>query len=203
MTKETPYLRHSIDFTRSAYGLDQVQAQPYPAAGNLTRQLLENNQSTIRNVRLWDDEPLLSTYKQLQEIRSYYNFNDVDIDRYTINGDYRQVMLSPRELEVRPEALNWVNQRLKYTHGYGIVMSPVNTVTPNGLPELFIKDIPPVSQIDLEVTQPGIYYGERTRQHIFTGTTTDEFDYPQGEENAATRYSGEGGVTMGSVWRPS
>jgi hypothetical protein len=204
LEKERPYIAHNIEFTRKAYQLDEVQRESFPANANLDRQALDQNQSTIRNIRLWDYRPLLSTYRQLQEIRLYYRFLDVDVDRYTLDGNYRQVMLSGRELvnsQLPQEAQTWVNRRLKYTHGYGLVMSPVNVVTPDGLPEFFIQDIPPQSQVDLEVTQPGIYYGEATTDYVFTGTTTDEFDYPRGGENASTRYDGLGGVPMTSIWQ--
>ncbi|NEQ99459.1 MAG: UPF0182 family protein, partial [Cyanothece sp. SIO2G6] len=205
LAKETPYIAHNIDFTRRAYGLDNVVRQNYPAENQLDRTALEQNESTIRNIRLWDYRPLLSTYRQLQEIRLYYSFKDVDIDRYTLDGDYRQVMLATRELDysqVPTEAQTWVNQRLKYTHGYGLAMSPVNVVTTQGLPRFFIKDIPPVSSVDIEVDRPGIYYGEDTVNYIFTGTTTEEFDYPRSEGgNALTTYDGLGGVPIPSFWQ--
>jgi hypothetical protein len=203
LVKEKPYIEHNIKFTQAAYHLDDVQQQNYAAETQLDRQSLENNQPTIRNIRLWDYRPLLNTYRQLQEIRLYYKFRDVDIDRYTFNGDYQQVMLSGRELvfaQVPQKAQTWVNQRLKYTHGYGLVMSPVNQIAADGLPELYIKDIPPVSQVDLELEQPAIYYGEETDTYIFTGTTTPEFDYPLGDTNAFTNYSGKGGVPLPSIW---
>jgi uncharacterized membrane protein (UPF0182 family) len=204
LTRERPYIEHSIAYTRQAYALDQVQREPFPAEENLTRAVLDNNDATLDNVRLWDYRPLLSTYRQLQEIRLYYRFQDVDIDRYVLNDDYRQVMLSARELdydEAPPEAQTWVNQRLKFTHGYGIVMSPVNRFTPDGLPELMIKNVPPVSTVDLEIEQPRIYYGEATDSYIFTGATTDEFDYPEGNTNALYRYDGSGGVPLNSYLR--
>ncbi|NEO97462.1 MAG: UPF0182 family protein [Symploca sp. SIO2E9] len=203
LAKEKPYIANNIELTRQAYGLDTVQRQQYPAKTQLNRQVLQENQGTIDNIRLWDYRPLLSTYRQLQEIRLYYKFTGIDIDRYTLNGNYQQVMLSPRELsygQVPERARTWVNQRLKYTHGYGLVMSPVNRVTSQGLPEFLIKDIPPVSRVDVQVTRPEIYYGEETDTYIFTGTNTDEFDYPRGGENAFTRYNGRGGVPMGSFW---
>ncbi|MGK7949555.1 MAG: UPF0182 family protein [Xenococcaceae cyanobacterium] len=204
LVKEKPYIEHNIKFTQAAYHLDDVQRQNYAAEAQLERQSLANNQSTIDNIRLWDYRPLLSTYRQLQEIRLYYKFRDVDVDRYHLNGDYQQVMLSGRELafeRVPKEAQTWVNQRLKYTHGYGLVMSPVNQATVDGLPELYLKNIPPVSQVDLEVSQPAIYYGEETNNYIFTGTTTPEFDYPLGDSNAFTKYDGRGGVPLSSIWR--
>ena len=202
LEKEIPYIENSIQFTRNAYSLE-VGSQDFPAVAQLNQQDLEENQSTVRNIRLWDYRPLLSTYRQLQEIRLYYRFNDVDVDRYTIDRNYRQVMLAPRELSyerVPQRARTWVNQRLKYTHGYGLVMSPVNVVTEEGLPQLFIQDIPPESAVDLEITEPAVYYGEETNDYIFTGTSTKEFDYPLGDENAFTNYSGSGGVPIPSFW---
>ncbi len=204
LEKERPYIAHNIEFTRQAYGLQDVQREDYPVESQITRQVLEDNQTTIRNIRLWDYRPLLSTYKQLQEIRPYYRFRDVDVDRYELDGNYRQVMLSPRELsydQLTEAAKTWVNQRLKYTHGYGLVMSPVNQVTDEGLPEFFIQDIPPQTDTDLTVDQSAIYYGEEPSSYVFTGTSTDEFDYPQGDENASTRYDGAGGVPIGSSFR--
>ncbi|HEY9736932.1 MAG TPA: UPF0182 family protein [Trichocoleus sp.] len=204
LEKERPYITHSIQYSQRAYGLDQVQTEPFPAEDGLDAQALQANQPTLENIRLWDTEPLLSTYRQLQEIRLYYRFSDVDIDRYTLNGTYRQVMLSARELayeQVPTEAQTWINQRLKFTHGYGLVMSPVNQVTPDGLPELFVRNIPPITSVDLTIDQPRIYYGEETRDYIFTGTGTDEFDYPLGDENAPFRYDGSGGVPLGGLLR--
>ena len=204
LDKELPYIKNSLAFTREAYDLEKIDSQNYPVADNLTAEVLQQQQGTVQNIRLWDYRPLLSTYRQLQEIRPYYLFNDVDIDRYTLDDNYRQVMLSPRELDyerVPQRAQTWVNQRLKYTHGYGLVMSPVNQVTSDGLPELFIKNIPPVSEVDLEVENPAIYYGESTSDYIFTGMTTPEFDFPQGNTNAFTQYDGTGGVAIDSLVR--
>ncbi|WP_224412847.1 UPF0182 family membrane protein [Oscillatoria salina] len=204
LSKEKPYLQYNIAYTRQAYDLDSIQTKQYPANPTLTREDLDEHQATLRNIRLWDYRPLLSTYRQLQEIRLYYKFSDLDIDRYTLNGNYRQVMLAPRELDydrVPTRARTWVNKHLKYTHGYGLVMSPVNKVTPEGLPELFIKNIPPESTVNLQVSQPRIYYGEETDNYIFTNTSTPEFDYPLGDENASNFYEGIGGVPMNTLWR--
>ena len=204
LDKELPYIENSLAFTREAYDLENINTKNYPVTDNLTAEVLQQQAGTIQNIRLWDYRPLLSTYRQLQEIRPYYLFNDVDIDRYTLEGNYRQVMLSPRELDyerVPQRAKTWVNQRLKYTHGYGLVMSPVNRVTSDGLPELFIKNIPPESTVDLEVETPAIYYGESTADYIFTGTTTPEFDFPQGNTNAFTQYDGAGGVPINNLIR--
>ena len=206
LAKELPYIKHNIEFTREAYDLEKIDEQNYQlnAASSSVTDLMQNNQATIDNVRLWDDRPLLSTYRQLQEIRFYYRFNDVDVDRYSFDGDYRQVMLSPREFDysqVPASAQTWVNQRLKYTHGYGLVMNPVNEVTEDGLPVLFVKNIPPVSQVELQIDEPSIYYGELTQDYIYTGMDTFEFDYPKGDENAFIKYDGLGGVPLGSWWR--
>ncbi|MFH7241663.1 MAG: UPF0182 family protein [Spirulina sp.] len=204
LTIERPYIEHNIAFTRQAYSLTNVVAEPFPADNQLDRALLDANQPTVRNIRLWDDAPLLSSYKQLQEIRLYYNFSDVDIDRYTLNGDYRQVTLSARELSVAqlpPEAQNWINRQLKFTHGFGLVMSPVNRAASNGMPEFFLRNVPPDSTVDLALDQPRIYYGEDTANYIFTGTNTDEFDYPLGDTNATYRYTGQGGVPLNSLLR--
>ena len=205
LAKELPYIKHNIEFTRQAYNLANIDTQDYQLNQTASdADLLQENQGTIDNVRLWDYRPLLSTYRQLQEIRFYYKFEDVDVDRYTLNGDYRQVMLSPREFDysqVPSSAKTWVNQRLKYTHGYGLVMNPVNEVTVDGLPILFIKNIPPVSQIELEIKEPAIYYGELTNDYIYTGMNTYEFDYPRGDENAFVKYDGLGGVRLGGWWR--
>ncbi len=204
LTIERPYIEHNIAFTRQAYNLNSVVSEPFPADNQLNRAILDENQATVRNIRLWDYAPLLSTYKQLQEIRLYYNFQDVDIDRYILNGDYRQVTLSARELAVDQlpnEAQNWINRQLKFTHGFGLVMSPVNQATPNGMPDFFIRNVPPNSTVDLPLNQPRIYYGEDTENYVFTGTNTEEFDYPQGDTNATYRYTGAGGVPLNSLWR--
>ena len=202
LAKEKPYITHSIKFTQQAYHLQDVQRRNYGATAKLDRQALEKNSATINNIRLWDYRPLLSTYRQLQEIRLYYHFDSVDMDRYQINGEYQQVMLSARELladKLPAEAQTWVNRRLKFTHGYGLVMSPVNRSTSDGLPELYIKDIPPVATVDLKIDRPAIYYGESTYNYIFTGTRVDEFDYPLGDQNAVTRYQGQGGVLIPTI----
>jgi uncharacterized membrane protein (UPF0182 family) len=202
LQRETPYIKHNIESTRRAYALDRVVEKPFAASENLTAADIEANPLTIRNVRIWDQPPMAQTFQQVQEIRPYYIFPNVDVDRYTIDGVYSQVMLSGRELDTNrlpAQARNWVNERLQYTHGYGVAMSPVTTVTPEGLPEFLIKDLPPVSvSKDLEITQPGIYYGERTYGNVIVKTGTEEFDYPRRDGNAFTTYSGTGGVPIGS-----
>ena len=201
LQKEAPYIAHNIELTRRSYGLSDVEQQPFEVKNQLDRASIERNSATIDNIRLWDYRPLQSTYGSLQTLRPYYRFQDVDIDRYTLNGDYRQVMLSPRELiddALPAQAQTWVNQHLIYTHGYGLAMSPVNKVTEDGLPELFIKDLPPQSTVDLEVDQPRIYYGEATDRYVLTGTEQAEFDYPLGNDNARYSYTGRSGVSIGN-----
>ena len=199
---EREYLTHNIKATREAFALDRIESRPFEAASGLTMEDLQANPLTVNNVRLWDTRPLLTTYSQLQEIRLYYDFVDVDVDRYMVNGELRQVMLSAREFNydnVPETARGWLNQHLQYTHGYGLTMSPVNVVTPEGLPELWIKDIPPAATIDLPVTQPAIYYGELSQAYVVTNTSAEEFDYPTGDENMYTTYTGTGGIPMGGV----
>ncbi|MGD1854919.1 MAG: UPF0182 family protein [Leptolyngbyaceae cyanobacterium] len=204
LQKEAPYIADNIELTRQAYGLNVVQPQPFEVKNQLDADVLARNSSTIDNIRLWDYRPLQSTYGSLQTLRPYYRFLDVDIDRYTLNDDYRQVMLSPRELvddALPAQAQTWVNHHLIYTHGYGLAMSPVNKVTEDGLPELFIKDLPPQSSVDIDIEQPRIYYGEATDRYILTGTDQAEFDYPLGNDNAQYNYEGLSGVPIGSLLR--
>jgi uncharacterized protein len=204
LRKETPYIANSIKLTQAAYQLSDVQRQNYAAETELSSQTLQQHQPTLSNIRLWGANTLLSTYRQLQEIRLYYSFKDVDVDRYMFNGQSEQVMLSARELdtnELAAKAKTWVNQRLKYTHGYGLAMSPVNQATPDGQPQLYVKNIPPETKVDLPIQQPAIYYGEATNNYIFTGTTTQEFDYPAGNANVTVNYSGKGGVPMANIWQ--
>ncbi|MDI6907379.1 MAG: UPF0182 family protein [Thermoanaerobacterales bacterium] len=202
LNREKPYIEHSIAMTRKAYNLDEVEQKSFPAGRVLTRDDILANQGTIRNVRLWDWQPMKSTYSQLQEMRFYYEFKDIDIDRYTIDGEYRQVMLAARELnqeQLPPQARTWVSERLQYTHGYGVAASPVNEVTGEGLPQFFLKDIPPQGIEDLRVTEPRIYYGESTDNYVIVNTKAKEFDYPEGDTNVHTTYAGKSGVTLGSL----
>lgn len=204
LNRERPYIENSIKYTRMAYNLDKVEKKAFPAGKTLTAEDIQQNRDTVDNIRLWDYRPLQQTYAQIQEMRTYYELKSIDVDRYMINGKYRQLMISPRELNQQqlPEnAKTWVNQRLKYTHGYGVVASPVNEVTSEGMPQLMIKDIPPVSNIDIKVERPEIYFGELTDNYVIVNTKTDEFDYPQGEDNAYTRFTGNTGVKVGSVLR--
>lgn len=194
---EKPYLEKNIHYTRLAYGLTQMEEKEFPTDDNLTAKDLQKNDLTVKNIRLWDHAPLLQTYSQLQEMRTYYKFTGVDNDRYTVNGEYRQVMLSPREISYPAlPSRTWVNEHLAYTHGYGVVLGPVNRISPEGLPEFFIKDIPPVSTTPIKVTRPEIYFGENSNEYVFVRTKMPEFDYPVGDKNVYSRYEGTGGVPL-------
>ena len=202
LQKESSYLVRNVEGTRQAYGLADVQVRPFDAEKGLTREDIDANPLTIDNVRIWDDRPLKTTLSQIQEIRLYYEFHAVDIDRYVIDGELRQVMLAARELNYsNVPAQSWVNEHFQYTHGYGVTVSPVNVVTSEGMPDLMVKDIPPVSRVpELEITRPEIYYGELTDRYVFVGTTAQEFDYPSGDTNAYTTYEGVGGVAVGTLF---
>ncbi|MCK9362591.1 MAG: UPF0182 family protein [Syntrophales bacterium] len=194
---ETPYLEKNIRFTRFAYGLDNIEEKEFSTEDSLTAQDIINNNLTIKNIRLWNHGPLLQTYSQLQEMRTYYKFTGVDNDRYTINGEYRQVMLSPREISYKAlPSRTWVNEHLTYTHGYGAVMGPVNSISPEGLPDFFIKDIPPVATASIRITRPEIYFGENSNDFVFVKAKAPEFDYPVGDKNVYNRYEGKGGVPL-------
>lgn len=198
LERESPYITHNIALTRLAFGLDNVEVRSFETIDELDQQTLAENEDILGNVRLWDYRPLQSTYEELQALRLYYQFSDVDIDRYEINGEMRQVMLAARELnkENLPNKA-WVNRFLEFTHGFGIVMNPVDEVTPAGQPDFFIKDLPPKSNIDFEITRPEIYYGEQTTDVVFVGSNQDEFSYPGSNEKPVyTRYEGKGGVPL-------
>ncbi|MEW6183690.1 MAG: UPF0182 family protein [Bacillota bacterium] len=204
LDREQPYIKNGIAFTRMAYGIDKVERKQFPAGKTLVASDVKDNADTFANVRLWDWKPLKETYGQLQEMRLYYQFNDIDIDRYTIDGQYRQVMLAARELDqdkLPSQAQTWINRHLKYTHGYGAAMSPVNEVTSEGLPQFFLKDIPPQSTTGLKITRPEIYYGETPAPYSVVNTNTGEFDYPKGDGNVYTHYLESSGVSIGSFWR--
>jgi hypothetical protein len=200
--KERPYIARAIEFTRKAYALDRFEEREFSAVEDLTLNDVQRNEATIRNVRLWDHKPLLTTFAQLQEIRTYYDFARVDNDRYWVNGVYRQVSLSPRELASSSlPSRNWINEHLTYTHGYGLCLGPVNEVTREGLPELFVQDIPPVSKTPVRVTRPEIYYGELSNDYCFVKTRAQEFDYPAGDQNVYSNYQGTGGLPVENFWR--
>jgi uncharacterized membrane protein (UPF0182 family) len=202
LARETPYIEHNIAATRKAFQLDAIEARELSGDALLTRKDIETNDATLGNVRLWDHLPLLQTFGQIQEIRTYYDFVSVHNDRYQIDGKYRQIMLSARELnsDSLPNR-NWINERLTFTHGYGLTLGPVNQVTPEGLPVLFIKDLPPQSSVSLRVDQPAIYFGQMSNDHVFVGTNAREFHYPQGENNVYTSYDGTGGVPISNLFR--
>ncbi len=200
---ERPYIERTIAATNRAYGLDRIESRPFPAEENLTAAVLRKNDTTIKNIRLWEQRPALDSYGQLQEIRSYYKFVDVDNDRYMMDGEPRQLMLSVREIShAHLPSRIWINEHLVYTHGYGAVVGPVNRVTREGLPEFFVKDIPPVSTApSLKVTQPEVYFGEVANQYVLVKMRAPELNYPQGDQNVYTTYAGTGGVGIGSLWR--
>lgn len=199
LDKERVYIEQSIAATRSAYQLDRIEVEPFEAEPGLSIDELRSHPETVDNIRIWDHRPLLQTFSQIQEMRLYYDFHDVDIDRYQVQGELRQVMLSAREFNVgqlTSGGRGWINEHFSYTHGYGLTMSPVNEVTPEGLPSLWIQDIPPTSSVGLEVTRPGIYFGELTNDYVFVRTGVDEFDYPDGDDNVYTTYDGAAGIEL-------
>jgi len=199
LVKELPYIKRNIDLTRKGFNLDIINRESFPVADSLTINDFDPERGIAKHIRLWDHRPLKSTYKQIQVFRLYYDFNDVDVDRYTFGNDYRQVMLSAREInydQISQEAKTWVNEKLQFTHGYGFVMSPVNEIGPEGLPNLIVKDIPPKISVPLELERPEIYYGELTNRYVIVNTELEEFDYPQGETNATTLYQGSGGIPI-------
>src|SRR5881296_2144586 len=203
LAAERPFIAHNIRMTRQAYGLDRVEEKEFPADEALDARALERNAPTIKNIRLWDHRPLLRTFAQLQEIRTYYRFVDVDNDRYTIKGEYKQLMLSTRELSyAHLQSRIWINEHLTFTHGYGAVVGPVNRITAEGLPEFLVKDIPPQSTDGFpKITRPQIYYGEVSNEYVLVKTKSQELDYPSGDQNVYTTYSGAGGIPLGSFVR--
>jgi len=205
LVREQPYIAHNIEMTRQAYGLDRFTLQEFPAETTVDATDAANNQPTLKNIRLWDWQPLQDTLRQIQEIRTYYDFPDIDIDRYQINGDLRQVMLAARELNVDklPESSrNWINEKLIYTHGYGVTMNPVNGFTAEGLPTLILSNMPIQSTVPgLNVTRPEIYFGEQTNTDVYVRTRQKEFNYPQGDANNLTSYEGKGGIELGGFLR--
>ena len=202
LARETPYIEHNIQLTRLAFGLDRIEEKDIPVEVAPSEQDIARNSATINNIRLWDYRPLKDTYNQIQSIRLYYDFNDIDVDRYQIEGNYRQVLLGARELspeKLAAQAQTWINRRLQFTHGYGVAMSPTNEVTEQGLPNLWVKDVPPVGMI--EVTRPEIYFGEKTGDYVIVNTGVEEFDYPKGDTNVYTEYEAESGIKLNSFIR--
>jgi len=200
LNKEQPYIQHEIESTRFGYGLDHIKETDYPGNTPITLSALKADQGTLNNIRLNDTRPMLQTFTQKQGIRLYYKFNDIDIDRYLVNGEYRQVMLGPREIstpDLDPKAQTFVNLRFKYTHGYGVAASFANAVTSEGLPSFAIKDVPPVSDFpEFKMTEPRIYFGELTNDWVVADTTVKEFDYPLGDTNAENSYQGKTGILL-------
>jgi uncharacterized membrane protein (UPF0182 family) len=205
LVREQPYIAHNIEMTRQAYGLDRFVQREFPAETTVDAADPANNQPTLQNIRLWDVQALKDTLRQIQAIRTYYDFSDVDIDRYLIDGTQREVMLATRELNIDklPESSrNWINEKLIYTHGYGITMNPVNGFTTEGLPTLLLSNMPVQSTVKgLNVTRPEIYFGEMTNTDVYVKTRQQEFNYPQGDANNLTSYQGAGGIEMGGFLR--
>jgi uncharacterized membrane protein (UPF0182 family) len=205
LVREQPYIEHNIMFTRQAFDLDRVSQREFPADTSVEAADAAHNQATIQNIRLWDWRALQDTLRQIQEIRTYYDFPDIDIDRYEIDGTTRQVMLAPRELSIDKlpqSSRNWINEKLIYTHGYGITMNPVNGFTPEGLPTLILGNMPVQSTVrGLSVSRPELYFGELTNTDVYVKTRQQEFNYPQGQTNSFTSYEGAGGIVLGGFLR--
>jgi len=201
---ERPYIQRNIALTQQAYNLQQITVKPFPAEQDLTFKAIEANKATIDNIRLWDWQPLMDAYRQLQEIRTYYKFHDVDVDRYWLGGTYQSVMLSARELKsslLPHNAQTWVNIHVLFTHGNGAVMSPVTRKSVDGLPLFYLRDIPPVSISGPDIRESRIYYGEETDSYVIVKGSTPEFDYPKGKDNIYASYDGNGGIFIESFWR--
>ncbi len=205
ITVERPFIENNIEFTRYGFKLDHIEENEFPVSEEFTEDIVRQNENLLNNIRLWDYRALDAVFKQFQEIRLYYEFTDVDIDRYMIGGSYSQVMISAREMETGNlpiESQTFVNKRFKYTHGYGLALNRVNEFTSEGLPQLLVKDIPPVSKYDeLKVSRPEVYYGEQTDEFVVVNSKEEEFDYPSGESNVYSRYEGNGGVQITGLWR--
>jgi uncharacterized protein len=205
LVRERPFITHNIEMTQRAYGLDRIAPNPFPAETGIEAVDAANNQATLENIRLWDWRALQDTLRQIQEIRTYYDFPSIDIDRYRIGGSVRQMMLAARELNVDKlpvSSRNWINEKLIYTHGYGLTMNPVNGFTAEGLPTLVLSNMPIQSTIPgLTVTRPEIYFGELTNTDVYVRTRQKEFNYPQGETNNLTSYEGDGGIQLGGLLR--
>jgi len=204
LVKELPYIKNNITYTRMGFNLDTIERKAFPVEDSLSAADFDPETGITKHIRLWDHRPLKATYSQIQEFRLYYDFHDVDVDRYQLGSDYRQVMLSAREInynEIPMEAKTWVNEKLQFTHGYGFVMSPVNEIGEEGLPVLIVKDIPPKISVPLELERPEIYYGELTIPYVIVNTKLPEFDFPKGDTNATTKYEGPGGIPIKNSFR--
>jgi uncharacterized protein len=196
--KSLPYLQNNITYTQYAYDLQNIKVREFAASNTLTKEDIQNNMETISNIRINDFEPAEKFYNQAQSIRTYYKFNDVDVDRYMINGEYTQTFLSPREIdETKIENQPWLSKHLKFTHGYGITLSRVDKVTESGQPDMLIDSIPPISEVEeIQITRPEIYFGELSQNYIITNTDELEFDYPSGDTNVYNTYEGTAGIKL-------
>ena len=206
INRERPYIKYNIDMTLEAYDLNDIETTDFEVEDGLTYEDLQQNDEIIKNIRLWDHRPLLTTYNQIQTLRQYYDFQNIDVDRYNIDGDYRQVMLGAREMNqdlLSGQAQTWINKKLKYTHGYGVAMSPVNMISGEGLPEFFMSDIPTQVKVDIPLENEAVYYGEKTDEYVIANTDSTEFHYPMGDENVYINYDGTGGVQMGGFIKKS
>lgn len=199
LVRELPYIKHNITFTRKGFNLDIIERESFPVNDSLDAEDFLSETGVAKHIRLWDHRPLKSTFSQIQEFRLYYDFYDVDVDRYRFSNDYRQVMLAGREInytKIPQEARTWVNMKLQFTHGYGFVMTPVNEFSSEGLPIMIVKDIPPRMTVPLKLERPEIYYGELTTPYVIVNTKLPEFDYPMGDTNVTTKYQGTGGLPI-------
>jgi len=201
INKESKYLERNIEYTQYAYGLDGVNIKAFKATEDLTSKDIANNEETISNIRINDYAPAKKFYNQTQSIRQYYDFNDVDVDRYTIDGDYTQTFLSAREINEEKISNTWLNRHLKYTHGYGATLSRVDKITASGQPDMLIQNIPPESSVDVQITDPEIYFGESTNDYVLVNTDEDEFDYPDGNSNKYCQYKADAGIKMNLLTR--
>ncbi len=202
ISKESEYLTHNIHYTQKAFDLEDVVIREFPVNQEIDREKLTEHVDTVANIRINDARPLKQTYNQIQGIRLYYVFNDIDLDRYVVDGEYTQMFISPRELDqskLADQAKTWINMHLKYTHGYGVAMSPVNAVTEDGQPVLIFKNVPPVTTTDLKIERPEVYFGEKTNNYIVVNTDESEFDYPSGSDNVTSRYEGQAGIELGGL----
>jgi uncharacterized membrane protein (UPF0182 family) len=205
LERETPYIGYNIEWTRRGFGLEQIESREFAAEQSIAAIDLPNNRESLENIRLWDWRALQDTLRQIQAIRIYYDFFDVDVDRYTLGGQVRQMMIAPREIrddKLPAQSRNWINERLIYTHGYGVTMNSANGFTPEGLPQFALSNMPVQSTVpEIKVTRPEIYFGELTDRYVYVNTQQNEFDYPQGETNTYTTYQGTGGIRVGGWGR--
>jgi uncharacterized membrane protein (UPF0182 family) len=202
INKESKYLADNIAFTQYAYDIHDVEVIDHPARQNLDAEKISSNMDTVGNIRINDYEPVKTFYNQTQTIRQYYAFNDIDVDRYMLNGEYKQTFMSVREIDKEKISNTWINRHLKYTHGYGVALSQVNKIMASGQPEVIVKDIPPVSAAEeIKLTRPEVYFGELSEDYVIVNTKEDEFDYPDGQENQYTRYEGKAGIKLNPLKR--